>query len=69
VSFTNFDVTHGDKDYTPVTAEITDDFVEIKGPILPGFTPPNGISYHAAPPELFGLTGEPVAPFAKIPFI
>lgn len=67
--FANYDVTHSDNDKIPNGATILGNVVSITGVADVTFTPPNGISYHATPPELFGLTGEPVAPFVKVPFI
>lgn len=65
----NYDITYNLLDRIPTNAAIVANRVHILAADDVTFAPPNGISYHAAPPELFGLTGIPVPPFFKIPFI
>ena len=64
----NFDVTYGDNDKHPFLAAVIENVVRITASPLPGFTPPNGISYHATPQEIFGDNGLPALPFVKFPF-
>lgn len=65
----NFAVTHANLDRVITGVRIVGDVLEIAADAGLTFLPPNGISYFATPPELFGLTGEPVAPFVKVPFL
>jgi len=65
----NFVVTHALNDKTIVTAGATLNEARLTGVADVGFTPPNGIAYLGTPQELIGISGLPVAPFAKVPFI
>lgn len=65
----NFDITHLNQDRVITSATAIGNRVDLRSnPAMP-FTPPNGISYHATPPEIFNLDGLPAAPFVKLPFI
>ena len=69
VTFGNYTVTSNLEDFLPIGARVFGHRVRITGTSLASFTPPNGIAYSAAVPDLIGLNGIPVAPFAKIPFV
>lgn len=68
VAFTNYAVTHNVDDYLPAGARVFGHRVRITGAVIGSFTPPAGISYSAAVPDLIGLNGVPVAAFPKVPF-
>ena len=68
LSLANFDLTYGDNDKVLTTAEIFQNEVRLQGTTDVTFSPPNGISYHATPEQIFGSNGLPTPAFVKLPF-
>lgn len=66
--FPNWEVTHLLEEWLPFAASAAARRVTIQTAFTGAFDAPDGISYLASPPDLFGVDGLPVAPFHKIPF-
>jgi len=65
----SWEVTHQNLDRNPYSVSSTGYRVSLATADDVTFNPPNGISYDASPPELYGTNGYPVAPFVKVPFL
>jgi len=65
----NYPVTYALNDKVVTSAATVGNELRTGGAADISFTPPDGIAYLGAPAELFGISGLPVAPFAKVPFV
>lgn len=64
----NFDITYDFHRRVPSAANVFENTVRIAATDTLIVAPPDGISYHATPKQIFGDNGLAALPFVKFPF-